>query len=50
MDKKLYIKLLQARRQLRRVELSPCCSPDMVDNYRKKVEHLEKRLGIKKGV
>lgn len=44
-NKKLFLKLLEARRQLRRVELSACDSY-LVDNYREKVNHLEKRLKI----
>ena len=44
MDKKLYLRLLKARRQLKRVELASCYS--LINYYTEKVSRLKKRLGL----
>ena len=46
-DNRTYAKLLEARRQLRRVENAGI--GHLIDNYQIKVKHLEDKCGINQG-
>ena len=46
-DNKTYLKLVEARKQLKRIELSGVLDNYLIDKYQEKVKRLERKLNIK---